>query len=121
MRPFGYKGEPLTCLWCGRRFVEDHESILVYPGTVARVVPAVGDAADDGARVRLVVPLVRTGRGVRHAQPGEVVDQYRVYFDPPRYKAVWRGTDDTPLFDTNQCAARFGRAQAVLGHRLERK
>lgn len=118
MRKFNYTGERLTCLWCGRRLVEKPHTIQASARSVRPVVGSVVDYDGAQRRVRDVFDMTWTfGRRARlhQTRPGEPVQVYHVYYDPPVYDAWYR---DDPMFDTKDCAAAFGLWHARNGKRL---
>jgi hypothetical protein len=130
-RKYSYRGEPNTCLWCGRKFTEQYRDW--YPGSKSDLqlivdVPRPGSVVMlHGADLiaREVIPFVSGSRyreqGAkkdRRARPAEVPEFYRVYFDPP----VWNATySDEPYFDTLSCGSMFGLVYARGGQRLKPK
>ena len=137
MRPFDYKEEPLTCLWCGKRHKEDYLTVVVGLGSQSELARLAREAQlrpgilldfrGDSRVVREVVPFVYGAKyndgdapkRDRKARPGEKVAFYKVYFDPPVWEegGPWRSPEG-PVFDTMKCAAAFGLRMAELGKRL---
>lgn len=128
-RDFGYRGKPLTCLWCGRKFREKTQTVTYYDRQHGVEVPAPGEFfgyAGQEREVERVVKVVAKSRSDRteleteewRARDLDRRTSFRVYFVEKRWDAFW--TTD-PKFDTGACATAFGLRMVELGHRLVMK
>ena len=110
--PFGYTGEPKTCIWCGRKLrVYGGDKGVVFWSSHNR---GVDFHRSEGAAERAVPAdaLVTRRRGDSAGEGGRVYWQRCM----PRLGDYGDG-----FFCTLGCGFTFGRRYAELGKRLEKK
>jgi len=106
-RPFGWKGGPGTCLWCGRKnpiYALDTTSESIFDGNLAKPKQEEPLNPPPGFRLQRM-----KGKGT----------SFRVYYFiklEPR-----RGVHGDDHFCTRACAERFGVQCAKDGIRMEKK